>query len=316
MKDIFEYCENLLPKDTTDILPNMPQIPPQFRYWFRGHANSQWNLTPTLFRSPEQSGQEGFLEKQLVTSFKLNHPEHAKDAQVFDTLSVMQHYQYPTRLLDWSSNIMVATFFACSDESNDNHDAAIWKLDPFSLSSSASLARSDMGIALQDYFDVRFRALQAVSENTEELIVEHAKLLTDSHELPDTLKSNNRYNLSEVVSKLEYLCTNGTVKNKLQLPIPVEPGNLNPRISAQRGKFTLFSGKHYFKRDEENKYRFAEPLPLTHTEHVEKLIIPATSKERIRTQLRNILGIDESSLMLDLDSHGRVAKNVYKYTRP
>jgi hypothetical protein len=39
-------------------------------------------------------------------------------------LSVMQHYEIPTRLLDWTGDFWIALYFACSGGPNDN--AELW----------------------------------------------------------------------------------------------------------------------------------------------------------------------------------------------
>lgn len=45
-----------------------------------------------------------------------------------DLLSLMQHYEVPSRLLDWSESIWVAAYFACA--SDLQHDAELWMMDP------------------------------------------------------------------------------------------------------------------------------------------------------------------------------------------
>jgi len=47
----------------------------------------------------------------------------------------MQHYGFPTRLLDWSESILKAIFFAVSDEDSMGEDAEIWIVDPIGLNS-------------------------------------------------------------------------------------------------------------------------------------------------------------------------------------
>ena len=55
-------------------------------------------------------------------------------------LFLMQHYGFPTRLLDWSESILKATFFAVSDENFMDEDAEIWIVNPTGLNSSGRLA--------------------------------------------------------------------------------------------------------------------------------------------------------------------------------
>jgi len=45
----------------------------------------------------------------------------------FRTLGLAQHYErFPTRLLDWTSNILIALYFACRNKDKHNLDGAIW----------------------------------------------------------------------------------------------------------------------------------------------------------------------------------------------
>lgn len=77
--------------------------------WFRGQGLNTYLLKPSLLRTEKGVGREKelFLEyKRLAAGINLNRNSE------WETLIDMQHYGVPTRLLDWTSNLGVALYFA------------------------------------------------------------------------------------------------------------------------------------------------------------------------------------------------------------
>lgn len=78
--------------------------------FFRGHADEQWKLRPSLLRD------EGFIENEHLmyrTIIAKQTSEFTTCSSALDHLVKMQHYGMPTRLLDLTTNPLVALFFAC-----------------------------------------------------------------------------------------------------------------------------------------------------------------------------------------------------------
>lgn len=83
--------------------------------FFRGHADRAYEAEPTIFRK-NGNGERNLLknEKHLFNDMITQCPEDFKDCQyTFEYLVKMQHYGLPTRLLDITSNALVALYFAC-----------------------------------------------------------------------------------------------------------------------------------------------------------------------------------------------------------
>lgn len=97
------------------------------KYKFRGQSNAEWKLVP-------KAGRIGFASVNDVNIFK-NWKRRAKlyvqdNAYTnWDYLAIAQHTGLPTRLLDWTHNPLIATFFACIE--NPEFDGAIYVIKPW-----------------------------------------------------------------------------------------------------------------------------------------------------------------------------------------
>ena len=79
-------------------------------YWkFRGHSREDWKLIPSAGRAPFRN----ISDMELFNSWKVRavaYLEHYNYSD-WDLLAIAQHNGLPTRLLDWSSNPLIAIFF-------------------------------------------------------------------------------------------------------------------------------------------------------------------------------------------------------------
>ncbi|GAA4274725.1 FRG domain-containing protein [Aquimarina gracilis] len=96
---------------------------------YRGVSNSKYQLITSLGRCESAMGKPiERLEIRLTKLFKessIPYLEHKPDNEL-EWLAVAQHYGLPTRLLDWSYNPLVSTYFAV--ESNPDNDSAVYIL--------------------------------------------------------------------------------------------------------------------------------------------------------------------------------------------
>lgn len=91
------------------------------RWIFRGQANASWSLIPGAGR-PEVTGARGYRREDELWIFEEFKAEalrfHSDISTDMELLALAQHHQLATRLLDWSTNPLVAAYFACQDEKN------------------------------------------------------------------------------------------------------------------------------------------------------------------------------------------------------
>ena len=81
--------------------------------FFRGHANPNYMLRPSIMRTPRLLQNESKIYHELI----INCPDDFEKCHThLEKLVKMQHYGLPTRLLDITRNPLVALYFAC--ESN------------------------------------------------------------------------------------------------------------------------------------------------------------------------------------------------------
>jgi hypothetical protein len=105
--------------------------------YFRGHFDKTWGITPKIARlgtihhagKPIPVTNLELQETLLLHRFRRHtYEQRGRILNEWEALFLARHHDLPVRLLDWTSNPLVALFFACEyQRKQDNtNDGAIW----------------------------------------------------------------------------------------------------------------------------------------------------------------------------------------------
>lgn len=253
--------------------------------YFRGHANKEFELKPSIYRKNEWYSNEDKIVREII----MRCPSDFSHMQTnFEKLVKMQHYDLPTRLLDITENPLVALYFSCSslEEKNKDGEVMFFKIpskeikyfdsDTVSVISALAWAKDDFQINDQHKKDCK---------------VFH-KENRHANRLMHIIKQEKSYFLEKINP------------DHLQSVICVKPKLDNPRIIRQEGAFLLFG-------IDDNKYH-AQKVPSKWLDYPQqkRVIIKSEYKENILNQLSKI-GISKDKLFPEIDKVSEFIKNEY-----
>mgnify|MGYP001737029927 FL=1 len=99
--------------DLTQILKELGEPIHGKTRFFRGHAVQTWQILPSIYREQYLIENEDKIIKDALTNCP---DDFSPNDTLFEKLVKLQHYGYATRLLDLTTNALVALYFACNKE--------------------------------------------------------------------------------------------------------------------------------------------------------------------------------------------------------
>lgn len=125
--------------------------------WFRGHSNIgengdhiEYTLDSTLFRISRDINIVQRLEKNYVYEFMTKGYSLHQTRDEWDLLYIMQHHGAPTRLLDWTTSLTTALYFATRNWNPQKNEPSIWLLNPAKLN-TVLIGEDDLILPRDDF---------------------------------------------------------------------------------------------------------------------------------------------------------------------
>jgi len=244
--------------------------------WFRGEPREiRTPLLPKLVRGGDFNPE---VENQLLQHFRMKAPSlglpYVPAREYTDQwLFLAQHVRLPTRLLDWTEGLLIATFFAINTRAKG---AVVWMLDPLELN------RKTVPHAEFEEFGLTWFSRRRAPLRQEDLEIIQGMIKSKGIGQIDPPLKENIMNLN---------IHDAWIKRSVgtKFPIAVHPTNIHPRMSSQISRFTIHGVD----------MRSMVAMRLG-SRTLRKFVISDRNIARIKEELR-ILGIRNSTLFPELD---------------
>ena len=82
-----------------------------YTLFYRGHSDKNYELKPSIYRDERFIKNEDKIYRETIAKV----PYEFNGKSTIESLALMQHYGVPTRILDLTTNALVALYFACKE---------------------------------------------------------------------------------------------------------------------------------------------------------------------------------------------------------
>jgi ankyrin repeat protein len=277
-------------KDATKILDNLfsePILPstvsrrsidhPSINPWFRGAIDKNWSLEPSFQRNVRDgAGQAHVLDETHALHHIISNYPQLRSMTLFDALAMLQHYTFPTRLLDWTQNPLTSLLFSCIDlegKIDETVDGELFILNPLKLNYYTC---SRWGLLNSEHYEAMMRLRLAMSTDYQAFI--HKKCIDPSDKFFSS-QMNFDYQ-TYLTDRQPFNIHPWHLGKELATPIAVNPVRHNQRLMIQQGSFTLHGGKMYHSAASAgDSFRLPEPLSIEDVQDAVTLFEQEKSKK-------------------------------------
>lgn len=240
----------------------------EFMYFYRGHNDTSYSFYPSIYRDDNKTKGISNEDTMFNDAIRYCPNDFTNSMTSFEKLVKMQHYELPTRLLDITTNPLVALYFACANNNSKNGEVVIFKIKRDNI----KYFNSDIVSVISNISKrpVNFNVDVNLDKETFNQQEHIQRLIHDiRQEKPYFNDSINPSDLNKVVCVLPKLD--------------------NPRIVRQSGAFFLFGINENKKSPA--KFEYAP----------KRIIIDHEVKLKILQELKNI-GIDHATLFPEINN--------------
>ncbi|MEA1960394.1 MAG: FRG domain-containing protein, partial [Bacillota bacterium] len=252
--------------------------------FYRGHAEANYILVPSLMRKQNWL----FNERTMYNELLINSPESfEKMNSHLEYLVEMQHYGLPTRLLDITTNPLVALYFAC-----ENHHDSYGEIVVFSI------GNHNMKYPQSDTVSILASLPMFEYEKQQEIY----KYAIDNRLTQEEFNKKVGRLLHEVKTEKPAF-KDQIIKEDLLHSLIVLPLKNNNRILKQDGAFILCGLSKDYRHLDVNELRYNDT-------NGKRQIIIVENKQQILDEL-NAFSINKATLFPEIDDVADYIKSKY-----